>query len=99
MTPEQISIATSFISVLSRLGGWQFAVALLVIVIGPWILSLSLSHQQTKRFEAAVRMYEDNVDLVKKYEQVATDLQNVVILNTQTITRLVDRIDGGRAND
>jgi hypothetical protein len=38
-------------------------------------------------------MYLTNASLVKRYEEVAGDLREVVILNTQAMTRLVDRID------
>lgn len=38
------------------------------------------------------RMYESNVKLVKSYEELAKDLKDVVILNTQAMTRLKDDI-------
>lgn len=34
------------------------------------------------------RMYENNVELVKRYSSVTEDLKEVVIMNTQAITRL-----------
>lgn len=46
-----------------------------------------------KRFEAVVRMYEDNVLLVKGYEKLAGDLTNIIHLNTQVNTRLVEKIE------
>lgn len=39
---------------------------------------------------AMKRMYENNASLVKKYEKIASDLQDVIIMNTQTMTQLVD---------
>ncbi|MCE5336961.1 MAG: hypothetical protein LLG06_20470 [Desulfobacteraceae bacterium] len=48
--------------------------------------------QQQKRFEEGLaevrRMYENNVRLVEAYQELSSDLQNVVILNTQAITQL-----------
>ena len=38
-------------------------------------------------------MYVTNAALVKRYEELAGDLKEVVTLNTQAMTRLVDRID------
>ena len=38
------------------------------------------------------RMYENNVKLVESYEDLAKDLKDVVILNTQAMTRLNDDI-------
>jgi hypothetical protein len=39
------------------------------------------------------RMYEANVELVKRYGELAGDLKDVITLNTTAMTRLVDRID------
>ncbi len=43
--------------------------------------------------DAVKRMYENNVSLVQNYEKMAEGLQTMIVLNTQTITRLCDRID------
>jgi hypothetical protein len=42
---------------------------------------------------AVQRMYENNIILVKNYERMADGLQSLIVLNTQTITRLCDRVD------
>ena len=39
------------------------------------------------------RMYEDNVRLVEQYESVAKDLKDLVVLNTQAVTRLSDDVN------
>jgi hypothetical protein len=46
-----------------------------------------------KRFEAVVRMYEDNVMLVKNYEKMSGDQQDLIISNTTTMQRLVDKME------
>ena len=38
------------------------------------------------------RMYESNVSLVKDYHSVASDLRDVVIINTQAMTKLSEEI-------
>lgn len=38
------------------------------------------------------RMYENNVRLVDGYEGVAKDLKDLIVLNTQCLTRLSDEI-------
>jgi len=40
-----------------------------------------------------VRMYEDNVLLVKNHQRLADDLVAIIQLNTQVQTRLVEKID------
>jgi hypothetical protein len=42
------------------------------------------------------RMYENNVELVKSYAQMANGLQSMIVLSTQTLTRLCDKIDGNQ---
>ena len=96
MSPDQIGILTALFSTLEIMSCWPFGLLIFMVVIGPWLLAATIAYSQKKRFEAVVRMYENNVDLVNKYEDVAKDLKEVVIMNTQTITRLVDRIDAGR---
>lgn len=96
MTPDQIGVVTTLLSALEVVSGWPCGVVIFMVVIGPWLLAMTLAYSHKKRFESVVRMYENNVDLVNRYEDVARDLKEVVIMNTQTITRLVDRIDVGR---
>jgi len=48
------------------------------------------------RFEAVVDMYESNVRLVEKYEELGGDLKDVIILNTETITTLVSEINSNQ---
>ena len=49
--------------------------------------------ESRKRFEAVVRMYENNVGLVKNYEKMACDQQDLIITNTTTMQRLVDKME------
>ena len=39
------------------------------------------------------KMYESNVELVKRYQDLAGDLKDVITLNTRVMTQLVDRIE------
>ena len=57
-------------------------------------LVMRMMNDQEKRFEAVVRNYENNVILVQNYERLAGDLTGVIHLSTQTLTKLVDRVDG-----
>jgi hypothetical protein len=71
------------------MSGWPFGLMLFLFLIGPWILALLIAYLQKRRFEAVVDMYEKNVSLVEKYEKVASDLKDVIILHTQTTTTLI----------
>ncbi len=62
---------------------------------GPWAIVFFIWWQGVKeskrweaRFQAVKRMYEDNVVLVKGYEKLSNDQQELIIMNTQAITKL-----------
>jgi hypothetical protein len=59
--------------------------------------------EHRKFMESQAKMYADNVSLVRdfsslchNYEKLASDLTNIIHLNTQVQTRLVERIDANR---
>lgn len=93
MTPEQVSILTALVSVLKAFSSWPFGVLLFFIVVGPWVMAILIAQAQKKRFEEVVDMYEANVRLVEKYEAVAKDLRDVVIMNTQAWQKAADGIE------
>lgn len=46
-----------------------------------------------KDMATVTRFYEDNVLLVKDYSRLSTELANIIHLNTQVQTRLVEKIN------
>lgn len=48
--------------------------------------------QYAEHMQEIRRMYENNAELVRAYEQVAKDLRNTVTLNTSIMQELVDNI-------
>jgi hypothetical protein len=50
-----------------------------------------------KSVDAISTYYKNNVLLVEGYERVCRDLHSVVVLNTQTMQRLCDKIDARQA--
>ncbi|MEN8134316.1 MAG: hypothetical protein ABFS18_02100 [Thermodesulfobacteriota bacterium] len=59
------------------------------------VISVSVKIYETRHLEA-VQMYKDNVELVKSYSKLAADQAAIIHLNTQAMTRLVDKIDDRR---
>jgi len=92
MTPDQISALVALVSIFRHVSAWPLGMILCFVVAGPWVLSLLLAGASRKRFEEMARMYESNVKLVKAYEDLAKDLKDVVILNTQTFSELTSAI-------
>ena len=92
MTPEQLAVIASFVSIISGIGNWPFGVIIFFIVVGPWIAALLLAYLQTRRFERVVDMYESNVELVRGYRTLAGDLRDIIIMNTKIITKQTEAI-------
>ena len=55
-----------------------------------------LVHGQEKRFEAVVRMYENNIKVVEDYHNLAKDLTGIITLSTRTLEGLVQKIDNNQ---
>lgn len=105
---DVVATVTALTALFQVLSGWEFAVLAVLIIAGPVLLVLLVSKSNkelrdeikkqmeadNKRFEAVVRNYDDNVLLVKDYLKLANELMTVIHLNTEAMTRLVDRIDG-----
>lgn len=93
MTPEQIAALTAISTIISKVGTWPIGSIVAAVVFGPWVVMGFISRSMEKRHAAAIRMYEENVKLVESYEKVAEGLQDIIVLSTQTMTQVKDRID------
>jgi len=90
---QEIGLIASLLSLADKLSSWPFALALFVFTVGPWLLALFIAHNYSKRHQEVVQMYENNVRLVEKYQEIAGDLKDVIVMNTQAFTRLEDAIE------
>ena len=67
------------------------------LVLLMWYYSTSQIQTILKKYEQDMaeqrKMYENNVVLVQGYEKLATDLSQIIHLNTQMQTRLAERIE------
>lgn len=93
MTPQDIAALTALIAIVKEIGAWPLITILLLILVGPWIGMYLLNRGHEKRHAAVVKMYEDNVQLVKGYERVAEGLQDILVLSTQTMTQVKSSVD------
>ena len=93
MSPEQIAALTAISTIVSKVGTWPIGSIIAAIVFGPWVVMGFIARGMEKRHEAALKMYDENVKLVVAYEKVAEGLQDIIVLSTQTMTQVKDRID------
>ena len=96
MTPESAGIQL-IAEVIARLGTTPILLFLSLILVGPWMViafwAWMMERRQSTRFEAVVQMYQNNVELVKSYEGITKNLQDLVILTASTMQTLVRQID------
>lgn len=96
---QAITIFAIFLVIPPLFALWAFIkIAAAVSALSKTLVALQeeLQEQQTaseKHYLAFERKYDNNIILVQNYEKLAGDLSTIIHLNTQAITRLVDRID------
>ena len=93
MTPEQLAALTAISTLLSKIGTWPLGSIVAAVVFGPWIVMGFIARGMEKRHEAAIQMYTENVKLVVNYEKIADGLQDIIVLSTQTMTGVKEKID------
>lgn len=93
MTPDQLATLKLVAETLQKVGTWPLGLVLLVIEFGPWALIFVAFYWQDKRFSKVVEMYENNVNLVVSFEEIAKSFKDVVIFNTQVMTQVKDIAD------
>lgn len=90
MTPEQISAITALAGLVKSMGTWPFMSIMILVVIGPWMINAYTSYQHQRRFDAVVKMYENNVALVEEIKNLAEGYRDQLIWSTQTVTEAKD---------
>jgi hypothetical protein len=93
MTPDQLSAVNAVATIIEKLGTLPIGSLLLLMVGGPWAAMWVVTRGQEKRFETVVKMYEDNAKLVKCYEDMTKNFQDLVIYNTQAMTQVKEQIN------
>lgn len=108
MSPEQIVSVVSVLNGLGKLPIVSLLIVTLVVpwialLFFTWLNQRMIREfrdqfwEETKeareRFEVVVRMYENSAGLVKNYEKMCGDQQDLIISNTSTMQRLIDRME------
>ena len=88
MTPDQITALTAVAAIISKVGTWPIGSIVAAIVGGPWVAMYFISNAQEKRHRLVVKMYEDNVILVKAYERMSKEQFDTIRLTTAAVTEM-----------
>lgn len=93
MSPQEVATITAMMAVIKEIGTWPLFSMLAALVLGPWVGMFVIARGQEKRHAAVVQMYQDNVKLVESTQKIAEGFQDIVVLSTQTLTRVQSSID------
>ncbi|MDA8428174.1 MAG: hypothetical protein M0T70_02860 [Geobacteraceae bacterium] len=93
MTPTDVAALTALVAIIKEIGTWPLITISIFVIAGPWVGMFIITRGQEKRHSEVVNMYEENAKLVKNYETVAKGLQDILVLSTQTMTQVKDRVD------
>lgn len=93
MTPQDVAALTAIAAIVKQIGAWPMISVFMLVTVGPWLGMWWFTRIYEKRHAAVVRMYTDNVELVKSFEKIAGSLQDVVILNTQVMQGIKESVD------
>jgi hypothetical protein len=88
MTPQDVAAFTALVAIIKEIGTWPLFTVVVVMQIGPWVGMMAITYIQGKRHAAAVRMYEDNVILVKSITEIAEGYRDTLLLASQSMTKV-----------
>lgn len=88
MTPQDVALLSALVAVIKEIGTWPLFSVLLLMQVGPWVGGLVITYIQGKRHSAVVRMYEDNVILVKSITEIAEGYRDTLLLAATSMTKV-----------
>jgi len=90
---EGISTAAALATILQALKGWEIPSLIALEFFAPWVVLLLVSFYNHRRFEAVVRMYENNylqVEQIKSmadgFKEMADQYRETLIWSIQQVT-------------
>ncbi|KJR41907.1 hypothetical protein MCHI_002198 [Candidatus Magnetoovum chiemensis] len=96
---ENAALIDTILRTVNTIGAWPLTAIAIIILIGPWITLIFIIQGQNRALQEmrnmhreVIGMYTNNVELVKGYEQLSGSLQEIILLNTQKITELVEMV-------
>ena len=87
MSPDQLQVLAAVLGIIKGLGTWPVMSLIAGMILSPWIILVFIAMNQHKRFEAVVKMYEDNVLLVEEVIELGKGYRDHLIWSTQTVDK------------
>ncbi len=86
MTPDQIASLNSIVALLSQLGKAPVLAIIGIAILAPWVILTFVSIAQHRRFEAVVKMYENNFAQVENIARLAKGYRETLVWATSEAT-------------
>ncbi len=84
--------ATGYITIIEQLLSFGPIGIVLIMLFYSLMQNREVLKQYSEDMAEQRKMYENNFEFVKDYHVLAKDLKEIIILNTQTLTRLTERL-------
>ncbi len=95
MNPE-IHALSLLLGVVKDIDTWPVLSMLALVQLMPWIILVSISLHQQRRFENVVKMYENNVILAQEFKKMAEGYRDQLIWSTQVVSQTKASVDGNQ---
>lgn len=104
MTPTQLAALTALAGILEKMGSWHTASLVMLVAFLPDVIFVGIVIVQWNKHDKAlaeikkqhnefITRYDNNIELVKQITKIADGLQDIVILNTQSMQGVRDAVD------
>lgn len=93
MTPQDVAALSALASIFKEVGSWPLISVFLAVILGPWLGMALFFVVMSRRHDKMVQMYEANVTLVETTQKLAEGWQDVVVLSTQIMTKVLTAVE------
>lgn len=93
ISPQDVAFATAVAAIFGQIGSWPLISVFLAIILGPWLGMALFFVIMSRRHDKMVQMYEANVTLVHTTQKLAEGWQDVVVLSTQIMTKVLTAVE------
>lgn len=95
MNPE-IHALSLLLGILKDIDTWPVLSMVAMVQLMPWIILVSISLHQQRRFENVVKMYENNVILAEEFKKMAEGYREHLIWSTQVTSEAKASMEGNQ---
>lgn len=95
MTPAERAALAAFTSIMEQIATAPIGSLIVIVLLAPWLVLAAVTVYQNRRFEAVVKMYENNfaqtetvAKLAEGFSEMAKGYRELVVWSTQEVTEV-----------